>query len=245
MGLAESAQAFKEVLNICADAEWLSIECSNHFDGAWSNHFDGAWNNQADPLFWKPAVMTTLALCSAKYSKSLEWWMVYHMPASDRSKRHYPNLDIKSSGIPNAGDGLFTTTARKKGDVICSFAGCWVAAATVKLNPSNNGYAFALDNEWPACLRDSLMYKTFQGSQANSINTIWHGGRQTGNQNVLFTLGPFQKPEHEQGNICHMSRGLVDVVAEDDIEAGAELLTDYGVDHAADAVEWTPGQACL
>ena len=60
--------------------------------------------------------------------RNLEWLMHFFVP-KEGAKKYFPAgvLDqVAQSAIKNAGEGLFTTKARKNGELICEFPGFWI-----------------------------------------------------------------------------------------------------------------------
>jgi hypothetical protein len=115
----------------------------------------------------------------------LEWWMHYQIPHDTTELYFSKNLTSKASGLPRSktfpnmdpGIGLFTDVARKEGDKIACFPGCWMTTRMYEeMTPTSrkkhkDNYAFRLPEggtrQWP--YETELVYMTHQ-CQANYIN---------------------------------------------------------------------------
>ena len=111
----------------------------------------------------------------------LEWWMHYQIPLDTLHLYFDLNLEERPSKIqpspryPNLipGNGLFTTIARKKGELLCRFPGTWMhmeQKALAMADSNGDAYAFhppTEDKGWPP-MRD-LVYITHR-CKANKIN---------------------------------------------------------------------------
>jgi len=77
----------------------------------------------------------------------MQEWMAFQVPPDQQTD--YDGLEVKQSSITDAGDGLYTTTARKKDDLLCAFYGHWVDKhAWEAMEPPGKeaGYAFTLSD---------------------------------------------------------------------------------------------------
>jgi hypothetical protein len=109
----------------------------------------------------------------------LEWMMHYQIPHENLYLHYFEGLESKKSSLKPSkkrpslllGDGLFTTTARKKGDLLCAFPGCWVEKTMWGPESAKaNQYAFTPPPgpEWAPM--SGLVYATL-ACKANLINS--------------------------------------------------------------------------
>ena len=83
---------------------------------------------------------------------------------------------VNPSQDVDAGDGLFTTVARKRNDVLCGFPGFWVPRQLSRHVDSKLAYAFALQDPWPKDMIAEVYYVT-HASLANKINSATYKQR--------------------------------------------------------------------
>jgi hypothetical protein len=109
----------------------------------------------------------------------LEWMMHYQIPHENLHLHFFEGLESKESSLKRsksfpsmrAGDGLFTTKNKKKGDLLCAFPGCWVEKKMWGQESTKpNRYAFTPPPgpEWIPM--SGLVYAT-HNCQANLINS--------------------------------------------------------------------------
>ena len=131
---------------------------------------------------------------------------------------HPELVEIRPSHIPGAGDGLFAKTFIPKGTYIGFYEGEYVTeeeAAAIEGKPSD--YLFFI----PDCANESY-YESIAGDVNHYVSKVNFGpkeinGKPTDLQNVDFDL--------------HCEEPYARLVAVRDIEAGEELLSDYGPDY--------------
>ena len=70
-----------------------------------------------------------------------------HLKLFEEFKSNVGNLEVKTSNIPNSGDGLFTLTDIKKGELICEFTGVEISPKeAAKLEGIRGHYLIQRDN---------------------------------------------------------------------------------------------------
>ena len=84
-------------------------------------HWSPYWTCRALLCAWTESIAS---LADGEENYDMYYWMRYQAPLETRT--HHKNLEAKTSAIPDAGKGLFTTVARKKDDLLCSFYGHWI-----------------------------------------------------------------------------------------------------------------------
>ena len=108
----------------------------------------------------------------------VEWMMHYQIPSNELFDYHANDCEAKPSGIPRSvkhpdmspGTGLFSKTARKKGDFILGFPGYWMPDLAFSPESTREGsYAFAVPSEPAWAAMAAMVYVTHPG-QANFIN---------------------------------------------------------------------------
>ena len=114
----------------------------------------------------------------------LEWYMHYMIPSADLHRHFDDKMEVKPSLVPlslqypdkKPGCGLFTKSARKKGQLLIGFPGYWMEENVFGPKESHKDhYAFAIPEsaEWGKA--HSLLYVT-HATQANFINAGVIGG---------------------------------------------------------------------
>jgi hypothetical protein len=126
----------------------------------------------------------------------IEWMMHYQIPHENLHLHFFDGLESKGSSVApsktlpslQAGTGLFTTKARKKGELLCAFPGCWVEKQMWgPESAKSDSYAFTPPPgpEWAPM--SGLVYATFS-CQANLINSAVIGNE------VLLHIRTYEQP---------------------------------------------------
>lgn len=154
--------------------------------------------------------------------------MHYVVPEADRAKYITGDVDVRNSNIPNAGEGLFAAKAFQNGELICEMPGCWVP--TSALDDKEVGTE-AMKDRYPFTVEGNkvLSYLTHP-CQGNKINSCaWGTSNFSGTLNVELRQKSLVPPENYSTSADPvLTEALLGVYASGEINAGQELLADYG-----------------
>lgn len=127
-------------------------------------------------------------------------------------------VKVLSSGIEDAGLGLFTTRSRRRGDYICEYLGRIVSSAQFEIQPDE----YSVDISGGRVLSARCSTDGF-GRYANDA-------RSSRDNNCLLMTEATYVREYANGNRMRLrgSEDRVCLVAKGDLEAGVELFVDYG-----------------
>jgi len=126
-------------------------------------------------------------------------------------------MEVKQSNIPGAGMGLFTNGPIKKGDFIMKYEGTKVARGS---DPTDGRYSYYVGNSviiganYARFINDNVAFRKF--TRAETVD-FFHGRK----------LPRLESP-HNIAFVENAEDETVDIVATADINAGDELLGDYG-----------------
>ena len=129
-------------------------------------------------------------------------------------------LTVKTSSLENAGLGLFTTRARRKGDYICPYLGRIVSSTDFEMAPDE--YSVEIDRERVLTARYSSdgFGRYANDRRSNAVNNC-----------LLLTEATYTRVHAPPGMRRRgraSSEAVICLVAKRNIEAGAELFVSYG-----------------
>jgi hypothetical protein len=206
----------------CNSMEYLQAACGAYFDGLWTNPpADGRGSE-----FYQPNALVTL-VAQELAGCNLQWLMHFVVPQTVAYKFIVECVEVRTSTILGAGDGLFAMQDFKDGELVCEFPGCWVPTSALRANAGigsmKDHYQFVVEGN------KMLSYMTHP-CQANKINSAAFNEVLCGTQNVRLQQRSLEPPEdeYEQEEQGSHTQALVSVYADGAITKGSELLANYG-----------------